>query len=103
MSQGRVHVLLYARPPQSGAGAVEDAYHRISASLAGTPGLVGNRLMREVGGDGFVVMSEWESIAAFQQWESGPTHRDTTSPLRPYQDRSRGRPFGIYEVVAAYG
>lgn len=108
MSEGRVHVLLYARPPESrppetGAAAVADAYHRISRSLAGTPGLLGNRLMREVGGAGFVVMSEWESMAAFQAWERGPTHRETTSPLRPYQDSSRGRAFGIYEVVAAYG
>ena len=101
---GQAHVLIYAVAPEQGPGAVEEAYHRISRILAGTPGLLGNQLLREVDGDGgFVVLSRWESLAAFRDWESGAGHRDATAPLRPYQDRRRGRPFGVYEVVAAYG
>ncbi len=104
MTEGRVHVLLYARSPASSPGAVEDVYHQISRSLSGTPGLLGNRLLRDLAGDGdFVVMSEWRSLEAFRTWEQGSDHRNTTAPLRPYQDHRHGRAFGIYEVIAGYG
>jgi heme-degrading monooxygenase HmoA len=94
-----VRVLIYAVADRDG---VERAYHEISTALRGTPGLLGNELLEEFGGGGFAVMSEWASRAAFQQWERGAAHRDVTAPLRPYQDISRGRPFGLYEVIARY-
>lgn len=103
---GRVRVLLYLRAEPDGDGdssGVTDAYHRISKDLAGTPGLVGNELLRELSDPGaFAVLSEWESVSAFQTWESGSAHRGTTSPLRPYQDRRRPSPFALYRVDAAY-
>ncbi len=97
-------MLIYALAPDTDPDGVEKAYHQISAALAGVPGLLGNELMREVGQDGaaFVVMSEWESMSAFQRWEQGADHRRTTAPLRPYQDSRRGRPFALYEVTAQY-
>lgn len=112
-------MLVYALAPDADPGGVEQAYHQISAELAGVPGLLGNELLREVGPDevgisemgtsaggtgevGFVVMSEWESLSAFRRWEQGASHRGTTAPLRPYQDSRRGRPFGLYEVTAEY-
>jgi heme-degrading monooxygenase HmoA len=49
-----------------------------------------------------LVMSEWQSLAAFQAWESGVDHRSSTSPLRPYQDRERARFFEIFEVAAEF-
>jgi heme oxygenase (mycobilin-producing) len=100
----RVRVVIYAVEPETEVGAVEEAYHKISTALVGVPGLLGNELLREVGQQParFVVMSEWESMAAFQAWEQGADHRLTTAPLRPYQDSSRGRPFGLYEVAAEY-
>jgi len=99
---GRVRVLVYASA--AGApGGVEAAYHQISGELDGTPGLLGNVLMRSLTEpDGFVVMSEWRDMDAFRTWEAGAAHRQTTSPLRPFQDGSRGRTFGVYDVVAAY-
>lgn len=103
MSEGRVRVLVYARTPAEDADAVAREYHKISKVLAGTPGLLGNELVRSVGEPGaFIVMSEWASLTAFQDWERGADHRQTTAPLRPYQDAGAGRTFGIYEVVAAY-
>lgn len=100
----RVRVLIYAVAPDSDPDGVDAAYHRISTALRGVPGLLGNELLREVGREdaGFVVMSEWESMSAFQRWEQGADHRETTAPLRPYQDSSRGRSFALYEVTAAY-
>lgn len=98
-----LRVLVYAAAPESDPDAVSAAYHRISEALRGTPGLLGNELLRSTLDDGaYLVMSAWESREAFERWERGPGHRDSTAPLRPFQDSSRGRPFGIYEVVATY-
>ena len=103
MSEGRVRVLVYAATPGGEPGAVEDAYHRISRDLAGTPGLLGNELLRSTQDPGrFLVMSEWVSMSAFRSWELGNTHRGTTAPLRPFQDHARDEPFAIYQVAAAY-
>jgi heme-degrading monooxygenase HmoA len=99
----RARVMLFCRAPQGDGDPIADAYHTISSGLAGTPGLLGNELLRDVmEPDGFIVLSEWESLAAFRSWESGSAHRGTTSPLRQYQDHGRGRPFGLYEVTASY-
>jgi heme oxygenase (mycobilin-producing) len=98
----RVRVMIWAVAPAGGPGAVEAAYHEISAQLVGTPGLLGNQLMRAAHDPTrFVVVSEWTSMAEFAAWERDASHRPTTSPLRPLQDPDR-RPV-IYEQVAAYG
>ncbi|MFJ5225028.1 antibiotic biosynthesis monooxygenase family protein [Streptomyces sp. NPDC088400] len=99
----RARVLLWHRAPAGDPGAVERAYEQISRNLSGTPGLRGNELLRSAGDPGsLVVMSEWESLAAFRAWEETARHRPSTSPLRPYQDRGRDRFFEVYEVVAAF-
>ncbi|WP_045875290.1 antibiotic biosynthesis monooxygenase family protein [Pseudofrankia sp. DC12] len=97
----RVRVMIWAVAPAGGPAAVEAAYHEISAQLVGTPGLLGNQLMRAARDPGrFVVVSEWASMADFAAWEQGASHKPATSPLRPLQDPDR-RPV-IYEEVAAY-
>ncbi|MEW9547197.1 antibiotic biosynthesis monooxygenase [Nonomuraea sp. NPDC050783] len=102
--KGRARVIVYLTVPETGPGAIEAAYHDISARLADTPGLVRNELLRSaLNPAGFAVLSEWESMADFKAWEEGAEHRSATSPLRPFQDRASGaRHYGIYEVVAAY-
>jgi heme-degrading monooxygenase HmoA len=96
-------VLLFAAAPSDGPDAVADAYHRISRSLAGTPGLVRNALLQLVDEPGrFVVLSEWTSLEAFRAWEEGADHRRLTAPLRPYQDRSMSGGYGVYRVAAEY-
>jgi heme oxygenase (mycobilin-producing) len=98
-----VRVLLWHRVPPDGAASVEDAYHRVSADLSGTPGLLANELLRSTLEPGsFVVMSSWATLRAFLDWESGPTHRHTTAPLRPYRDAARARAYDVLEQVAAY-
>jgi len=102
-SEAEVRVLLYVRAPEGGAASIERAYHQISTDLHGTEGLLRNELLRDISDrQGFVVFSEWASLAAFQAWEQGPAHRGRTSPLRPFKDRARGRHYGIYAVTAAY-
>ncbi|GAA3703044.1 antibiotic biosynthesis monooxygenase [Nonomuraea antimicrobica] len=95
---GRARVLVWYVAPGDDPGAVERAYDQISGDLAGTPGLLGNELLRRLDDPlRVMVMSEWESLASFQKWEQGIDHRPATSPLRPYADR-----YEIYEVVSAF-
>jgi heme-degrading monooxygenase HmoA len=105
MSQaGRVRVLIFYRAPDGNAEVIDKSYHAVSQVLADTPGLLRNELLRDLGDPaGYAVLSEWESTAAFQAWEAGPTHRGNTSPMRDYQDReNHTKHYGVYEVVAAY-
>lgn len=101
---GRVRVLIFYRAPSDDPEVIEKAYHAVSQVLDQTPGLLNNELLREVTDQaGYVVLSEWESLAAFQEWETGASHRGNTSPMRPYQDRENHiKHYGIYEVVASY-
>ncbi|MFF2215400.1 antibiotic biosynthesis monooxygenase family protein [Streptomyces antibioticus] len=100
---GRVRVLLHLRAEAEQVPEVEEAYHLISKELDGTPGLLGNELLRDLTAPGgFAVLSAWDSLAAFRAWEEGAAHRGTTSPLRAFQDRGRPSPFALFEVAAAY-
>jgi heme-degrading monooxygenase HmoA len=96
-------VLVWYRAPAADQGALFDAYHRVSHELAGTPGLLGNELLRSpVDPTRLAVCSEWESLAAFRAWESGADHRGTTAPLRQYQDPELPSPFDLLGVVAEH-
>lgn len=101
---GRARVLIYYRAPSDDPDVIERSYRETSRALANTPGLLRNELLRDAAEpDSYVILSEWESLAAFRQWEEGPTHRGRTSPMRPYQDRGgRSKHYGIYEVTAVY-
>ena len=79
------------------------AYHEASRRMAGTPGLLGNQLMTELGRpDSYVVVSHWDSWESFEKWETGEQHKDQTAPLREFRDTHRARPFEIYKVLAHY-
>jgi heme-degrading monooxygenase HmoA len=99
-----VRVLVFHRAPaDEGPAGIEKAYHVISEALNGTPGLLGNELLRSpIDPDAFLVMSRWKNLDAFKVWEEGADHRGTTSPLRAYQDRTRERHWELYSVVASY-
>jgi len=97
----RARVVVYYREPVDSPGSIEGAYARISTSLRGTPGLLDSELLRSVlDPDGFAVISEWASLAAFRQWERGGVHKASTAPLRAYQDTSRPRRYEVYEIAA---
>ncbi|MDF3299883.1 antibiotic biosynthesis monooxygenase family protein [Streptomyces tropicalis] len=85
------------------AGQVVTAYHEASRRMAGTPGLLGNRLLHAVGDPrALVVVSRWADWDAFEAWERGAAHKDQTAPLRPFRDLERDRPFEIYRELARY-
>ncbi|WP_229698851.1 antibiotic biosynthesis monooxygenase family protein [Wenjunlia tyrosinilytica] len=96
-------MIVWFHTPAEDPGAVERAYHRISAVLADTPGLVRSEFLRSrLDPQSVAVMSEWTSLEAFERWEEGPDHRASTAPLRPYQDHDHGPVFAVYEVAAAH-
>jgi heme oxygenase (mycobilin-producing) len=98
---GGLRVLLYYATTDF--DRIEAAYHDSSRELAGTPGLVGNELLRSVHDPrGFVVASSWQSREAFELWERGSEHKGQTSPLRPFRDTRMPSPFGVYRVTANY-
>ncbi|CAM3690791.1 antibiotic biosynthesis monooxygenase [Kibdelosporangium persicum] len=98
---GEVRVLLYhATNDLSG---IEAAYHLTSTRLESVPGLLGNELLHSVADpNGFVVLSAWRNLDAFQEWEKSSEHRNQTAPLRPYRDTTMPNPFGLYQVTASY-
>jgi heme-degrading monooxygenase HmoA len=101
---GEVRVLVFqAAYDETQLAQVRAAYHQVSERLAQVPGMVGNELLRSpMDASVLVVMSRWESLAAFQKWESGADHRQDTAPLRPFRDTRTAAGFAIYEVDAAY-
>lgn len=105
MSSPRIRVVIYLRDPEGDPGRVEKEYQRISwvrGDLHGDPipGLVGCGLLKDVDRFGeYVLHGEWESLKAYRAWQLGPDHADNPSPLRPYQDRSRGRHYAVYAVT----
>ncbi|TMR06714.1 antibiotic biosynthesis monooxygenase [Nonomuraea turkmeniaca] len=103
MSPSKVRVLLWYRASEGEEQQLIDAFHAISGTLRGTPGLLGSELWRPAHDTAdFVVVSEWESRQAFETWERGSAHKADTAPLRPYRDPRRERPFMLLDVVAAY-
>lgn len=99
---GRVRVALYLNEPENDRGSIETAYHQISTTLRGRTGLRGNELLRSLRDPGrYAVLSEWDDIPTYREWERSPEHLPTTSPLARYHDKGLGI-FGSYEVLAAY-
>jgi heme oxygenase (mycobilin-producing) len=82
---------------------IVSAYHESSRRMAGTPGLLENKLLTAMDDPrSFVVVSVWQDWAAFAAWESGAPHKNQTAPLRPFRELTRKRPFEIYNEVARY-
>ncbi len=100
MSAPLVEVVLYHLSDEP--EAVVAAYHEASRRMAGTPGLLGDKLLRSAADERtFVVVSRWASWEAFAAWEGGERHKDQTAPLRPY--RRAQHPFDMYRQIAGYG
>lgn len=100
---GTVRVVVHHRASEEEWTSVREAYDTISAHLEGTPGLLGNELLRSsTEPRSFAVLSRWKDLEAFTEWERGADHRGTTSPLRRFQDRDRTPHFEVYEVEASW-
>jgi heme-degrading monooxygenase HmoA len=98
----RVRAMTWYRAAAGEQERLHGAFCEVSRALEGTPGLVATELLRSgTQPDSFVVMSEWESLAAFRRWQSAAGHSLTTA-LRPFLDRGRpGQHWDLLEVSAA--
>jgi heme-degrading monooxygenase HmoA len=79
----RVMVLATVREGEE--GAFEAAYALVTSRVRGTAGHLRDELLRRRDRPGhYVLLSEWESLDAFLEWEDAPVHREVTTPMRPY-------------------
>ena len=46
-------------------------------------GFLGGRLLRAVGGEGFLVIAEWEDATAYQGWLDNPIRDELGAQLEP--------------------
>lgn len=94
-----VQVLVHLREPEDERGAVVAAYREAHAGLEGTPGLLGDRLLRSMTDAGrLTLLMEFADRPSYERWESEHRRRGHPSPLRRYQDRDR--PDGHHELFA---
>jgi heme-degrading monooxygenase HmoA len=78
-------VMVFARIAPGDRLAFEKAFATVSRRVHGTPGHLGDELLRSDDDPGaYVLLSEWESREAFLAWEDAPVHRDATTPMRPF-------------------
>jgi heme-degrading monooxygenase HmoA len=84
-------VMVFAKIKPGEEAAFEAAFAEVTRKVKGTPGHIGDELLRddtEAGSDGepssYILLSEWESKEAFLAWEDAPIHMQTTTPMRPY-------------------
>jgi heme-degrading monooxygenase HmoA len=92
-------ILVFAKVAADEADAFEKAYLQVTERMQGTPGLIGDELLRDASGTGeYILLSEWESIEQFKKWEEGDSHRETTVAMRPYWAGTSE--FRIYDLAA---
>jgi heme oxygenase (mycobilin-producing) len=78
-------VMVHARVDPAQRQAFESAFAAVSGRVRGTPGHLRDELLRSDNDPGaYVLLSEWESRAAFLAWEDAPVHREATTPMRPF-------------------
>lgn len=98
--QPPVRVVIYLREPADAPGAVATAYQEIDWVNDPAKGLRYSELLRDAEDQhDFVLHSEWDHLDAFRAWQNGPQHQSRPSALRPFQDRSRGRHYVVYQVA----
>jgi heme-degrading monooxygenase HmoA len=67
------------------AADFERAYAQVTSKVAGVSGHLGDELLRDrEQPDRYILLSWWESVERFLDWENAPVHRETTTPMRPY-------------------
>lgn len=84
-------VMVFAKINRGDEEAFEAAYAKVTATVKGTEGHIGDELLRRNeppdDGDGprsYILLSEWESKDAFLAWENAPVHTEKRNPMTPY-------------------
>ena len=80
-----VYVMVSAKIKSGTAEQFEQAFEQVRARVSGTPGHLGDQLLRHAEEpDRYTLLGHWESTEMFLEWEDAPVHREMTVPLRPF-------------------
>lgn len=80
-----IYVMVSAAIKPGTADQFESAFAQVRAKVAGTPGHLGDQLLRAAETpDRYILLGHWESRERFLEWEDAPVHREMTTPLRPF-------------------
>jgi heme-degrading monooxygenase HmoA len=97
-------VMVFARIKRGDEEAFEAAYAKVTATVKGTEGHIGDELLCRNeppddadGARSYILLSEWESKEAFLAWENAPVHTEKRNPMTPYWSGKVERI--IYDVV----
>jgi heme-degrading monooxygenase HmoA len=100
---GELLVLIWQTAGAAETEALEETYREVSKEMAGTPGLLGNKLIQSaINADNYAVLAHWKDMGSFQKWYQTADHK-TTEPMRRYRDPNRTGPqFDIFRVVSEF-
>ncbi|WP_432354557.1 antibiotic biosynthesis monooxygenase family protein [Sporosarcina sp. A2] len=59
-----------------GKPVFENRFKTNVSSMEGTPGFLAYRLLRPVGSDTYIIMTEWEDVTGFDTWKHTPAFAD---------------------------
>jgi heme oxygenase (mycobilin-producing) len=80
-----VRVLVHAKIERGNEAAFEAAFAEVARAVKGTPGHIGDELLRDTSEPGsYVLLALWESRELFLAWVDSPVHLEATTPIRPY-------------------
>lgn len=78
-------VMVFARIRPGEEDAFERAFAEVASKMRGTPGHIREELLRDPAEpDSYVLVGDWTSRSAFQEWFDSPGHQRTTTPMRRY-------------------
>jgi heme oxygenase (mycobilin-producing) len=84
-------VMVFAKINRGDEEAFEQAYAQVTAAVKGTPGHIGDELLRRaIPADdpdapcSYILLSEWQSKDRFLAWENAPVHTEKRNPMTPY-------------------
>ena len=60
----------------------ENRFKRDLQAMEGTPGFIAFRLLRPVGSDTYVILTEWEDAIGFNTWKNAPAFKDAYDTSR---------------------
>jgi heme-degrading monooxygenase HmoA len=95
-----VRVMVHTIIDPANCEAFEEAFLKVSEAVHGTPGHIGDELIRDTSEEAtYVLLAEWETEQAFLDWVGDPRHLEASAPMYPFwQDGITDR--RIYEVRA---
>lgn len=99
----RCRVLFLIRVEVSRAEEFLEAYEKVRDEVAnGVPGHRVDQVCQSAQDpEQWLITSEWTSLAAFEDWERSPGHRELVTPMRACMTEARSMRFLIHRQTEA--